>query len=456
MSWSHQSAHAHSSARRERLLPCSTSIAMKKAQKVVLDRLLHPMRARTPWARPVLPLVPEDPARATVPAEWLHATAVLERRGHWHGEWADLNVQLPGEPEGVDAFLEECVARWQRCEPVVLQGCFTEVVEQAQEWLEDRELLRERLSEPGGLREWLFEQLDPESGFEPLQRARTLVDPERDIEKVRVAAGEHELWLKSACLSTYPEDASLRLRTSFGAEGDDDASHDIQRHRLVTELAQTLFPEAALVLEDPFLRTLLRRATGMDVLATQHIAYWNAPQGGAQMHHDAFAEDAWNDGAFRQLGVCYVQFTGRTAWIAVSTEGLCSAVREFAALLRSGAMPWVSQVVDQHMLSLVDDDERLRTELALPGCGALHALVERGPEFTNLLAERGHAFLLEAGDGILLPNRGLHSTCMHSVWCAGDEVAYSLSMALRPDRAAPQVDAKAMRRQRRLTRKDRS
>jgi hypothetical protein len=140
----------------------------------------------------------------------------------------------------------------------------------------------------------------------------------------------------------------------------------------------------------------------------------------------------------------------------VSTDALCNAVREFAALLRAGAMPWVSQVVDQHMLSLVDDDERLRTELALPGCGALHALVERGPEFTNLLAERGHAFLLEAGDGILLPNRGLHSTCMHSVWCAGDEVAYSLSMALRPDRAAPQVDAKAVRRQRHLTRKDRS
>jgi hypothetical protein len=59
---------------------------------------------------------------------------------------------------------------------------------------------------------------------------------------------------------------------------------------------------------------------------------------------------------------------------------------------------------------------------------------------------------LEPGDGILLPNRGLHSTCMHSVWCAGDEIAYSLSLALRPDRAAPTGDAKAERRERRETR----
>lgn len=456
MSWSHPSAHAHSSARRERLLPCSSSFAMKKAQKQVQERLLHPLRARTPWARPVLPLVPEDPARASVPAEWLHATAVLERRGRWHGEWADLSLQQPEDPDSAEAFLEECVARWQRCEPVVLQGCFQEVVEETQEWLDERDGLRERLSEAGGLRDWLMEQLDPESGFEPLSRARTLVDPERDIEKVRVAAGEQELWLKSAWLSTHPQDASLRLRASFGAEGEEDASRDIQRHRLVRDLALTLFPEAAATLDDPFLRTLLQRATGMEVLATQHIAYWNAPQGGALMHHDAFAEDAWNDGAFRQLGVCYVQFTGRTAWIALSTEALCRAVREFAAELRAGAMPWVSQTLGHGLLDLVQDDERLRTELALPGCGALHALVERGPEFTNLLAERGHAFLLEAGDGILLPNRGLHSTCMHSVWCAGDEVAYSLSMALRPDRAAPDTDAKAKRRQRLRTRRDRS
>jgi hypothetical protein len=41
---------------------------------------------------------------------------------------------------------------------------------------------------------------------------------------------------------------------------------------------------------------------------------------------------------------------------------------------------------------------------------------------------------------------------MHSVWCAGDEIAYSLSLALRPDRAAPAGDAKAERRERRETR----
>ena len=72
-------------------------------------------------------------------------------------------------------------------------------------------------------------------------------------------------------------------------------------------------------------------------------------------------------------------------------------------------------------------------ELALAGCGALCGLVNRGPEFTHELARHGHGMLLEAGDAILLPNHGLARTCMHSVFCASDTPAFSLSLAIRSD-----------------------
>jgi hypothetical protein len=68
--------------------------------------------------------------------------------------------------------------------------------------------------------------------------------------------------------------------------------------------------------------------------------------------------------------------------------------------------------------------------------------VNRGPEFTAWLADAGHAALLGPGDAILLPNHGLRRTAMHSVFCAGEEVAYGLSLAIRSDRE-PEVHATA-------------
>jgi hypothetical protein len=85
---------------------------------------------------------------------------------------------------------------------------------------------------------------------------------------------------------------------------------------------------------------------------------------------------------------------------------------------------------------------RVRKELGKPGCGRLGPLVGRGPEFTALLADAGHAFVLEPGDGIVLPNQGLECTCMHSVFCASQETTYGVSMAVREAQpAASEQDA---------------
>ena len=49
----------------------------------------------------------------------------------------------------------------------------------------------------------------------------------------------------------------------------------------------------------------------------------------------------------------------------------------------------------------------------------------------------GHAALLGPGDAILLPNHGLHHTCMHSVFCVSDHTTYALSFAVRLDTEPP-------------------
>ncbi len=213
-----------------------------------------------------------------------------------------------------------------------------------------------------------------------------------------------------------------------------------------------MLPETAIATANPVLVQLVEKLAGEAVLFTQALAYWNAPGGGALFHHDAFVEDAADHGAFRQLGVCYVQLSGATAWLALSTDDLATRIVEFADALDEGELPWVrAQIFEtrgapfvggwKRFRALLADGERLRREIARPGCGALGPIVDRGPEFTAFLADAGHGAILRAGDAILLPNSGLEKTCMHSVFCAGDDVAYSISLAMRPDREAPEAHA---------------
>ncbi len=308
------------------------------------------------------------------------------------------------------------------------------------------------MQEPRGLRAWLT-GLAPELAPDFVARSGNvrLFDADRDLERVLFASipparlGKRgrkvdDLWVKSSWLSDAENDGSLRVRVAFGRERDDDASGDLLRHRLVADLASRLFPESALVSANPALVQIVERMIGEPALFTQHIAYWNAPEGGALFHHDAFAEDEEESGRPGQLGVCYVQLSGRTAWLALSIEDLAVRVREFVECLAEGELPWVSaqlfpnEAARKRIEALVQYDDALVRELARPGCGLFAALVNRGPEFTAWLADAGHAAVLSPGDAILLPNHGLARTAMHSVFCAGDEVAYALSLAIRADR----------------------
>jgi hypothetical protein len=415
-------------------------------------------RDRSSGALPVVSVrEQEDPAFLAAVEARRAGRVELTRRGVWHGEWAELAAETA---HAVD--LAVLLARWHAAQPIVLRGAATADDLRAFDDRIDAALdLHAVLQEPRGLRAWLAgvdEDLAPE--FAPLPSRARLFDPERDLDRVAFASfspsarpGRNgrgrkvdDLWVKSAWLSTVEDDASLRVRVGFGRERDDDASGDLLRHRLVAELATRLFPESALVSANPSIVQLVERMIAAPALLTQHIAYWNAPDGGALFHHDAFAEDEEESGRPGQLGVGYLQLAGSTAWLALSIEDLARRVREFAECLSEGDLPWVAaqlfpdEAARKRFDALAGDDRALRVELARPACGALGPLVNRGPEFTAWLADAGHAAVLRPGDAILLPNHGLSRTAMHSVFCAGDEVAYALSLAIRADREANRAE----------------
>jgi hypothetical protein len=404
-------------------------------------------RDHCPGARPVVSLSDQDASEYLNEVRLLtRRSVVLSRRGCFHGEWAELDERA-SRTMSRGGELDHVATRWHAARPIVLPAIAHDVLDET--LAAERRELHAQLKEHGGLKRWLDEHAgDLAPMFERLDRRAPLYDRERDIERWLFESHSptgrgrrvRDLWVKSSWLSTHDADDSLRVRVSFGREERDDASGDLLRHRLVAALASGLLPESAVLAGTPALAEVFARCIPERVLLTQHIAYWNSPEGGALFHHDAFAEDADAVAGVGQLGVCYVQISGSTAWLALSIADLAARVREFGESLSEGALPWVrAQLFGdgasfRRFETLIADDDALRAEIALPGCGKLGALVNRGPEFTSLLADAGHAWILDAGDAILLPNHGLDCTAMHSVFCAGDETAYGLSLAIRPDR----------------------
>jgi len=406
--------------------------------------LSAPDRDRCPGVRPVVSVAESDEQAYIDEAQSVCVAAPrLVRRGVFHGDWVELHDAFSFVPRDPLATLAE---RWEEAKPIVLHDVLPDDVMEAIST--DRAF--DELNEPGGLRSFLrrhardlapeFESLGPSDAATP-ERA----GDERDIERIglrwRAPSGRptsgpdrvDDLWVKTQRLSMHEGDDSLRLRLSFGEEVTDDASRDPARHRLVTELASRLLPEAAALHADPELTGLIGDWIGSRPLLTQAIAYWNAPDGGALFHHDAFDEPL----AGRQRGVLYAQLTGSTAWLALSIDDLARRVLEFTELLADGMFPWVMEgrfaaegSFGAH-LALARDHSATVRELGKPGGGALCTVLDLGPEFTSLLADAGHAYVLAEGDVMLLPNHGLERTCMHSVFCAGEETGFSLSLAIR-------------------------
>ncbi len=395
--------------------------------------MLAPDRDRGSGAWPVVSVSGGEDAEFLRELERRQVQRVeLQRRGRQHGALVVLRpegLQPPKtRPKRLRALFRE---RHTAARPSVLRG----VLDPQATRLLDGSCGAAFLN-PGALSAWLDACLPA-----GLQRGDSLPhqDPERDLERYAIVEGSSgleaagKLWVKTSRLSTHPEDDSVRMRISFGDEGQEDSSRDEPRQARVSHLGRALLPAVTEIEASSEMRGKLEAVLGGGFYFTQHIAYWNARQGGALFHHDAFDEEL--EGG--QRGVLYVQLDGATAWLALSLEDLAVRIGEFAPWLEDEELAGLRGELFGDAFSiddfrrLVNDWRGLRSELALPGCGRLAALVNRGPEFTAFLADAGHAAFLEAGDAIYLPNHGLERTAMHSVFHAGSHTGLGLSLALR-------------------------
>ena len=395
------------------------------------DVLLDPERERIPEALPMVSYGPDDDPEFLREIDRRARTRIhLRRRGIDHGSLAELGPEGLFPPRLRRKRREvQATQRWRAAQPVLLP----EVHSAPGDLGVAAAKLHGRFEVQRDLHAWLTER-----SVSIVDDPTPLADSQRDLARCAIDpgnVGESGLWVKLGRLSTHPSDRSLRLRVAFGREGDDDGSDDEPRHRAVAKFARSLLPGAEDLLASQALVDAVARLSELKTYATQGIAYWNAPEGGARFHHDAFAlgED---DG---QRGVLYWQGAGRTMWLALSVEDLGLRLREFLGWMDEGEMPWLREelIPDAEefagLLRLADRRASRLAELALPGCGRFGPLVDRGPEFTSFLADAGHAVWLRPGDVLLLPNHGLNRTAMHSVFHGGGEIAYGLSFALRED-----------------------
>jgi len=151
---------------------------------------------------------------------------------------------------------------------------------------------------------------------------------EQAIEKVYFDAEQNgeavaeDLWCKASWLSFHDDDASLRFRFSFGMECLEDVAADPVRQHWAGQLCDTLFPESAAITQNSDLLLLLQEILGGHPAFVERIVYFNAPGGGAQMHHDV---ERGHD------GVVFAQLSGSTFWLALAKSDLIDELIHFAS-----------------------------------------------------------------------------------------------------------------------------
>jgi hypothetical protein len=231
------------------------------------------------------------------------------------------------------------------------------------------------------------------------------------------------LWVKLSWLS-YAE--SLRFRFSFGMESYEDVAADPQRQAYAAALTEALFPESAVISADTRLQHFLRDVLqAKELVYVERIVYFNAPDGGAQFHHDVERG---------HLGVVFAQLSGRTAWLTLSTEQLLDAIQNFLAQpdvdIAMANTIKLKKTRDE-LVKLAADRAALAEYLNRRDNDPLEQLINRTPAFIRQLIERGHAYILNPGDIILLPQQDAAHCAWHAVYCLDDSPGEALSFAIR-------------------------
>ena len=323
---------------------------------------------------------------------------------------------------------------WRAARPIFLPGFVADAIPaRAQEIAQAMSLMQAVLDgmecEELLLQKPYAERLTPR--FELLLSTYDEGDPQEIVKtEFDVLRGEEiiaeNLWIKLSWLSYAQDDASLRFRFSFGMENYEDVAADPERQSYAADLTEAIFPESAVISANSRLQTFLRELLQIgNILYVERIVYFNAPEGGAQFHHDVERG---------HLGVVFAQLSGRTAWLALSTEQLLDAIQEF--LTRSDAEKLMKSTVKSKrfrtkLMSMAADRTALAECLHDRDNDPLEQLINRTPAFIRSLIDRGHAYILNPGDIILLPQHDATHCSWHAVYCLGDRPGEALSFAIR-------------------------
>jgi hypothetical protein len=335
------------------------------------------------------------------------STFVLRRRGIEFGHVVAKRLPLPS--------LRAATERWRRADAVYLPGILGAGPQQQQAAIKTCRQMFDRLRHGGNFLDELFARI----GTDPhLRYVGSTQDPSdrREIEQVFLNADCHgktvaqDLWAKLTWHTNEASDRSLRIRFSSGREHLDEWQLQTEATaRWVDEFALRAFPECRAILECAPLHAMLQQLLQRPYRISERILYNNAPGGGAVFHHDAEPG---------QLGVCFSQLQGHTAWFAIRKRKLARL------LVKSGHCPTERQA----MLSLDNgNDERL------------WQLVNRTPQFAQLMSAHGVLFVLAAGDSILLPSHGIDDVAWHSVFALGEQPSLAHSYGIFPKRAGYQL-----------------
>jgi hypothetical protein len=327
----------------------------------------------------------------------------LRRRGAVLGHAVEVD-RTPPPPA-------QCKARWDAGEPVFLPGILGDAPARHDAAIRGCLRMFDRLRRGGSF----LDELEARIGDDPdLRYAGSTVDKNdaREVERVFVdaeadgATVAKDLWAKLAWIANDESDRSLRIRFSAGMEQLEEwmTSTDLTAG-WVDQFALRAFPECRAILGCRPLRELLQRLIARPHRLSERILYNNAPDGGAVFHHDAEPG---------QLGVCFSQLEGCTAWLTLSKRRLARL------LVRVG---------------FARDERRAMAALDDACDEALWRLMNRDEAFTAQLAAHGALFVLHAGDSILLPSHGIDDVAWHSVLALGDRPSLAHSYGLFPRRA---------------------
>ncbi len=353
----------------------------------------------------------------------------LQQRGAHRG-WVGSSSDSPSQAISVKDICDV----WQRSEPIVLSGFIDSKklvkheadLDQSHQLMSDvldgkecNELLHQppylsRLSRQFEILSSIYDENDPQA----IEKIECDVIDGDDI----VA---ENLWLKLSWLSFVEEDASLRFRFSFGLESYEDVAADPVRQQYAAEFTQAIFPESALISHNEPLKQILCKALGAnDVSYVERIIFFNAPDGGAQFHQDIEKG---------HQGVVFAQLRGRTGWLTLSKQALIDEIQLFLSRPdASSLMALVNDVEEIECLySKAANNTSLSAYLDDPDNDPLEKLINRLPAFAQQLVERGHVYIINPGDIVLLPQKNIDHCAWHAVLCLDDFPGEALSFAVR-------------------------